>query len=276
MPQWNRAVFGQLHKTFGGMIVMRSKLVGVIGLLVSIHCAAQTAGTGAQAPAPKLDRMPEALEVRFALSAAPPHLRDAATTYVLDPAKGYVVSRPGTNGISCIVVRSDWQWGDRPFRDDIAWAVCFDAEGSRTLLQDYIYAAELRARGMDSKQVHVDVTKKFGSKDYPNPARNGVAYMIAPVMRGWTDRNEPVTMNMPHYMFYAPGLTDADIGGKPFSLYPFMLRMSPGRDDVIILLVGEAEKAAILSQEKDLLEDLCSYRSYLCTTAGTRSRMPNN
>jgi hypothetical protein len=36
-----------------------------------------------------------------------------------------------------------------------------------------------------------------------------------------------VTMNMPHYMFYAPGVTDADIGGKPFSLYPFMLRMSP-------------------------------------------------
>ena len=39
-------------------------------------------------------------------------------------------------------------------------------------------------------------------------------------------------MNMPHYMFYAPGVTDAGIGGKPFSLYPFMLRMSPGRDDV--------------------------------------------
>jgi hypothetical protein len=50
---------------------------------------------------------------------------------------------------------------------------------------------------------------------YPNPARTGVAYMIAPVMRGWTARPEPVTMNMPHYMFYAPGVTDADIGGKP-------------------------------------------------------------
>src|SRR5438876_7649454 len=91
---------------------------------------------------------------------------------------------------------------------------------------------KLRARGMDAKEVHLEVTKKVGTKDYPNPARTGVAYMIAPVMRGWTARLEPVTMNMPHYMFYAPGVTDADIGGKPFSLYPFMLRMSPGRDDV--------------------------------------------
>ena len=74
----------------------------------------------------------------------------------------------------------------------------------KTLLQDYIYTAELRARGMDEKQVHFEVTRRLGTKDFPNPARTGVAYMIAPVMRGWTDRAEPVTMNMPHYMFYAP------------------------------------------------------------------------
>ena len=55
-----------------------------------------------------------------------------------------------------------------------------------------------------------------------------------------------------------------------------MLRMSPGRDDVIILLVGETEKASILSEAKDLLSDLCTYRSYLYTTAETRMRLPNN
>jgi hypothetical protein len=64
--------------------------------------------------------------------------------------------------------------------------------------------------------------------------------------------------------------------GVGFSLYPFMLRMSPGRDDVIILLVGETEKAAILAESKELLADLCSYRNYLCTTAATRARMPND
>jgi len=247
-------------------------------MLVSMTCAAQTkkSGGGPDISRAKLERMPESLEVRYALSAAPPHLRDGATTYVLDPSKGYLLHHRGTNGVSCIVVRSDWQWPGQPFRDDIAWPVCFDSEGSKTMLQDYIHTAEMRARGMNAKQVHLEVTKKFGSKDYPNPSRAGVAYMIAPVMRGWTSRPEPVTMNMPDYMFYAPGVTDADIGGKPFSLYPFMLRMSPGRDDVIILLVGETEKAAILSESKDLLADLCSYRNYLCTTAATRAQMPNN
>ena len=217
--------------------------------------------------------MPESLENRFALSAAPPHLRDRATTYVLDPAKGYMLSQKGTNGVSCIVVRSDWQF-DEPFRDDIFWPVCYDAEGSKTLLKDYFFAAEMRAKGMDSKQVHHDIAQKFKTRNYPNPSRTGIAYMIAPLMRGYVSSGV-ATMNMPHYMFYAPNLKDADIGGNGFSKqYPFMLGMEKGRDDYIILLVGEAEKAKILEDSKDLLSQLCSYRDYLCTTDATRARTP--
>jgi len=228
---------------------------------------------------PPLERMPQPLEVRFALSAAPPHLRDHATVYVLDPAKGYVLNRQGTNGVSCIVVRTDWQFTKEDVRDDIFWAVCFDAEGSKTLLQDYFYAAELRAtKGMNASQIHDAVMKRFGvgaSLGSPNPSRTGVAYMIAPIMRGYTHLPEPVTMNMPHYMFYAPNMKDADIGGNGFSAqYPFVLSMSHGRDDYIIMLVGEAEKAKILSDERELQTQLCSYRTYLCTTDETRRRTP--
>ncbi len=218
--------------------------------------------------------MPAALETRFALSAAPPHLRENATVYLLDPARGYVLGRQGTNGASCLVVRSDWQF-TAAFRDDIFWAVCFDAEGSRTLLQDYIVAAELRAHGKDAGEVHREVTSRLGTSASPNPSRTGVAYMIAPIMRGFTSAPGPVTMNMPHYMFYAPNLKDADIGGAGFSKqYPFMLGMSHGRDDYIILLVGEAERAQIIRESKDLLDQLCSYRRYLCTNAATQARTP--
>ena len=249
----------------------------IFGVISCMTCLAQTreAGGSVSDRPPKLEKMPEALEIRFALSASPPHVRDSAAAYVLDPTKGYVLSRKGTNGVSCIVVRSDWQLASPPFRDDIYWPVCYDAEGSKTLLQDYFYAAELRARGMDSKQVHEAVTSRFGTPGYANPLRTGVAYMIAPIMRGYTSAPGPVTMNMPHYMFYAPGLKDADIGGHGFSKqYPFILDMNPGRDDYIILLVGEAEKAKILENSKDLLDQLCSYREYLCTTAETRARTP--
>jgi len=124
-------------------------LLGVLGLLAAFSCFAQTKKPEdtASSLSAGLERMPESLEARFALSAAPPHLRDAATVYLLDPAKGYVLNRKGSNGVSCIVVRSDWQWTNHPFRDDIFWAVCYDAEGSKTLLQDYLAAAELRAPG---------------------------------------------------------------------------------------------------------------------------------
>ena len=252
--------------------------LAILGSLACATCLAQAKNAIESAPvsSTRLEKMPEALENRFALSAIPPHLRPGATTFVLDPAKGYVLSQKGTNGISCIVVRSDWQWPDSIFRDDIYWPVCYDAEGSKTLLLDYVYAAELRARGMDAKQVHDEVTKKFGTPAYPNPSRSGVSYMIAPIMRGYTHGPIPATMNMPHYMFYAPNVKNKDIGGSSFGPHPFILSMSPGRDDYIILLVGETEKAKILSESKDLLADLCSYREYLCTTDETRARTPVN
>lgn len=232
---------------------------------------------GVAAPAEmKLDRMPESLETRYALSAVPPHLREAATVYLLNPEKGYYVSRQGTNGISCLVIRTDWQFPTRPFRNDVYWPVGFDAEGTKTLMQDFLTAAEMRVHGADSKKVYQEIVAKFGTAAYPNPARSGVAYMIAPIMRTVDDTNvpDPKTMNMPHYMFYAPGLRNSDIGGKPISQYPFILSMSPGRDDYIILLVGETEKAGIIAEFKDLLADLCAYRDYLCTTARTRMDMP--
>ena len=77
-------------------------------------------------------------------------------------------------------------------------------------------------------------------------------------------------------MFYAPNVENKDIGGNSFGQYPFVLSMSPGRDDVIILLVGETEKAKILLESNDLLAELCSYRDYLCTTDATRGRTPVN
>jgi hypothetical protein len=254
--------------------------LAVVGLLASVSSLAQTkqTDTDVRSSPVMLDRMPELLELRYALSALPPHLRDGATVYTLDPAKGYILNHKGTNGMTCIVVRSDWQYTVRPFRNDIYWPVCYDAEGSNTLLQDYMYAAELRAQGMEAKQVHVEVTKRFGAPAYPNPARAGIAYMLAPIMRTFGDSKvvDPFTMNMPHYMFYAPNVKNADIGGKPFSQYPFMLSMSPGRDDVIILFAGETEKAKILLESKDLLAELCTYRDFLCTTETTRTQMPTN
>jgi hypothetical protein len=247
-------------------VVSAAVTIALAVLLSAVSVSAQTPAKAAREPAPALEKMPQALEVRWELSALPPHLRDSATTYALDPARGYVVVHQGTNGVSCIVVRSDWQW-DLPFRADIYWPVCYDAEGSATHLKQYLDAAALRAQGMNGHEAYQEIMARFANKTYRPPAHAGISYMLAPLMRGYpggSKSSTPETNHLPHYMVYAPNVTDKDIGGEPYSLHPFMLRMSPGHDDVIIFLVGAAEKAQILTDSVRLLSDLCGYRSFLC------------
>jgi hypothetical protein len=239
-----------------------------ISLLACMSCLAQAGKTGGSTDTlnPKLEKMPESLEVRFALSALPPHLRDGATTYALDPQRGYAVDRQGTNGFSCIVMRTEWSWPQLAFRDDIFVPICYDDEGSKKMLPVWVDAAKLRARGLGPRQVYEETMKKVANGTYEKPARAGISYMIAPFMRTYPspDATDVVTMSMPHYMSYDPNVKDADTGGKPLSQYPFALPQGPGPHDVIILLVGQAEKTKILADSADLLSELCSYRKFLC------------
>jgi hypothetical protein len=47
-------------------------------------------------------------------------------------------------------------------------------------------------------------------------------------------------------------------------LYPFIDKQGIAEQSYIIQLIGEAEKAKILADEKILLDDLCAYRDVLC------------
>ena len=81
-------------------------------------------------------------------------------------------------------------------------------------------------------------------------------------MRGYSgtwSSTIPETIHLPHYMVYAPNVTDKDIGGQYYGQSPFMLRMSPGHDDVIIFFAGVAEKAQIVAESSPLFDDLCAY-----------------
>ena len=245
--------------------------VAVSLLLGCISCSAQTGRTNTtiDPASPKLEKMPESLEARFALSALPAHLRDGASIYLLDPAKGYVLHRKGTNGSSCFVMRTEWLWPQLPFRDDIFVPMSYDEEGSAKMMPVWMDATRMRASEMSPRQVYDEIMGKFNNGTYQKPARAGISYMIAPLMRSYPapGATEVVTFSGPHYMFYAPNVKDADIGGKPFSQYPFMLPQGPGAHDVIILMVGEAEKAKILADSADLVKELCAYRKYLCLEA---------
>jgi len=82
----------------------------IAGLLFSLIASAQNKQTAHGTN--KLEPLPRDLEIQLALSALPPHLRDSATVYVLNPDKGFEVARKGANGFHALVART----GDDTFR----------------------------------------------------------------------------------------------------------------------------------------------------------------
>jgi hypothetical protein len=225
-------------------------VVSLIGVGVS--------ASPSQATGTTIEQMPAKLETEFALSALPRALREKATVYLLDPAKGYQLSRQGTSGVTCLVQRTVWEMAD--FRDDIYIPLCYDAVGTKTYLKVIMDAASLRIQGMGPVALKAEIANRWRSKTYEVPEKAGLSYMLAPVFRTGGPPDMKVHTNpMPHVMFYAPNVTNEDIGAAPdlsvpsSLLYPFIDRQGIGEQSYVIQLVGEA-----------LLDDLCAYRDLLC------------
>lgn len=241
-------------------------------LLAVLFSAAQSF---AQTPAaPKLDKMPVALETDFALSALPPQLRPGAAIYLLDPAKGYYLARKGSNGFITFVMRTAWEWAE--FRNDVITAISYDAEGARTIFPVYQDAAAMRASGkFTALQVRNIIVDRIKKGIYKAPARPGISYMLAPVMRtypGKPDQHTVMTMHMPHLMFYAPYLTNADIGNIPDGQADFPVLVHPeamflGETKApygyIIVPKGQTERAKIVADNQALLKRLADYKSFM-------------
>jgi hypothetical protein len=66
-------------------------IVVIVGLLFSLTASAENKKTSGGMN--KIEPLPRDLEIQLALSALPPHLRDNATVYTLNPDKGFEVAR---------------------------------------------------------------------------------------------------------------------------------------------------------------------------------------
>jgi hypothetical protein len=217
--------------------------------------------------------MPASLESELALRALPPHLRAAATVYLLDPAKGYYIAQKGSNGFICFITRTDWEWGE--FRKDVFAPMAYDAEGARTIFPLYRDPAAMRASGMFTpQQIKDTVVSRIHKGIYKAPARGGISYMLAPIMRVYTGKpgdKTVKTMEMPHYMFYAPYATDSDVGTNPDSpTGPWLvnpgntvLGLRKGPEGYLIMPADEEVTEKILNDGKDLLKRLADYSPYL-------------
>jgi hypothetical protein len=222
---------------------MRPGHVVRFAVVVMLTSAPGSAGPELFAKSPQYPLLPRALEVELALSAAPRHLRDQATVWVLEH-NGYTLAKQGSNAFTCVVSR---RAGD-------LFPVCWDAEGARSLLKVDFDDAQLRLAGKTTAEIDEIVARRYKSGDYTAPARAGIAYMLAP-LRYRIDEHGAVsrTASNPHLMFYGPSLSDADIGGAR-GAFVFMNRVGP--DGMMIVPVGQAERTAILGESQSLTEQL--------------------
>ena len=146
-------------------------------------------------------------EMELALRAGPAHLRNEATVYVFGK-RGYEKARAGTNGFSCLVNRDGTQNGDYTLLP-----TCWDSEGSRTILPVMLRVGELIAQEKSAAEIKRDIDEGFAQGRFHSPAKAGIAYMLAGDVKFDPKTGQlSATVFPPHYMIYAPGVTNADIG----------------------------------------------------------------
>ena len=149
---------------------------------------------------PLMDRQKE---IALALSACPPSVASKAAVYVLDRA-GYIKVRDGENGFTAIVQRAT------PTSQD---PQCMDTEGTRTFIPRYLKVAEWRAQGKSPDEIKVLVADAFARGIFQAPTRPGVDYMLS--TENFTPNFKGEIVHFPpHVMFYAPYLTNADLGSN--------------------------------------------------------------
>jgi hypothetical protein len=204
------------------------------GLLAGVLLSA-AGGASAQSASPaQLAIPPLEEEIQLALSAAPDHLRDGAGVYALTQT-GFDLARESTNGFTCVVNR-DHPLSQKP--------TCYDAEGARTILPKVLFVGEMLRQGVAPEEIDRRVAAKFASGKFVSPARAGVAYMLSPHIRNYNLQTGAVDGFPPHIMFYAPNVTNADIGTtweavRDKQWLPFVAYQGPHGFFVVVVPTGE-------------------------------------
>lgn len=243
-----------------------SAIAVIAGLLHATSAGAQSS-QAAKGPEP----LPHDLEIELALSSLPPHLRDKATVYVLNPAKGFELAREGSNGFHAFVARTgdDSFKGDWPlaqYRDDILYPISFDSAGATAQMRVFFDAAQEQAKGTPAGELKKLIQQRYRDGTYKAPQRAGISYMLSPVLRTYTspEQNDNVaTANLPHVMYYAPDVTSHDVGGsQPGGTYPAVILH--GHHGYTIQPIGVTEIAAVTHGYAPMLDSLCKINELWC------------
>ena len=140
-----------------------------------------------------------AAEIALARTAAPSNVSEKATVMVLTP-KGYVEAARGTNGFTCIVMRSFAAApGDPQFwNPHISAPHCFNPPAARTVLPAVLAQIDWALAGATPAELNARIKKAYAEKRFTMPAAGAMAYMLSPKQH----LSDADPHWMPHLMFY--------------------------------------------------------------------------
>ena len=213
---------------------------------IGITLAATLALVSAMASAadPDVARMvlnttfPEEVETTLALSAAPPHLREGATLYLFGRS-GYTKVREGSNGFTCLLNRDAFLYGSFAFKP-----TCWDPEGATSYVPVMLRVGALLASAKTSEAIRADIDGGFKDGRFHRPHRTGIAYMLAGDVVLAAPTGVVVQTTFPgHYMIYAPGVSNADIGHSPAAAngnpsVPFIFAAGAGEGNLAYIITA--------------------------------------
>ena len=143
-------------------------------------------------------------EIAVARSALPKSLRDDASVYALVHGK-YQKVVEGSGPFTCIVERN---------HPDSVIPQCMDAAGVDSVLPAILDRSNMAVAGATFETIEAANKEKLDSGHYHAAARPGVNYMMSDYNYIFVGSAGKVLKVPPHVMFYAPGLTNDDIGGS--------------------------------------------------------------
>ena len=173
-------------------------------LLVSATAAA--AQSSAHSYPVKPVPLPDSEEIALALTAAPDELSRGAAVYTVKDGQ-VVTLRAGTNGSSCMVARD--------FHAGSSYPICFNPEGTRTVLKRELMQVQMRSLGVPEDSIDRAVAAAYSRGDLETPREMALAYMMSPkqgLFSTAAKEGRRVGAWHPHLMLYVPGATPAKLG----------------------------------------------------------------
>ena len=149
-------------------------------------------------------------EISLARSAAPANVSDSATVLVLE-RKGFVQAARGTNGFTCVVMRSFAAATSDPafWNPKVVAPHCFNMPAVRTVLAPMLRRIDWIIAGVPLTEVDARTQRGYATHTFPVPAPGAMAYMTS--ARQYLLDADPHWL--PHLMFFYDKATPASAFG---------------------------------------------------------------